>query len=152
MLFLGATNSSAFDNCSPSGALIGVYTCSGTMNTYSTTTVESGINAISISGQSISLKPGFWAKAGSTFTATINTSVNVDSDNDGMLDVWESIYFGNLNQSANGDFDNDGASNYSEYFYHTDPTNPNSKPTSGTKGSTFTYDELGRIKTINRVK
>jgi hypothetical protein len=38
-----------------------------------------------------------------------------DSDNDGMLDVWEIQYFGNLSQGPNTDFDGDGVSNLIEF-------------------------------------
>ena len=151
-LFLGTTNSLAVENCSPSGTLSGVYTCSGSMNTYSTTTVESGKNATQISSQSISLKPGFWAKAGSAFTAKIDTTVDVDADSDGMLDVWEVLYFGSISQYPNGDYDGDGYTNLQEYLANTDPTDPNDKPANISRSSHYEYDELGRIKSITRDK
>lgn len=38
-----------------------------------------------------------------------------DSDDDGMADAWETLYFGNLDQTAGGDFDQDGTDNLSEF-------------------------------------
>ena len=50
-----------------------------------------------------------------------------DADNDGMLDDWETHYFGGTNQTggaADGDWDGDGFPNLSEYIAGTNPTNP----------------------------
>ena len=49
-----------------------------------------------------------------------------DNDSDGMLDVWERIYFGSTTPTAAGDFDGDGASNLSEYNEGTNPADPTS--------------------------
>ena len=153
LLLLGTTNSLAVENCSPSGSLSGTYTCSGATTTYYSTTVESGNSTTLKAGQSITLKPGFWAKAGSTFITVIDVTLNDDSDNDGMPDAWEIQYGLNPNlNDADADYDNDGVSNYLEYVFHTDPTNPNDKPADTSKGITYQYDELGRIKSITRVK
>ncbi len=44
-----------------------------------------------------------------------------DTDNDGLPDEWEKLYFGNLSQDGNGDPDNDGLSNADGYALGTDP-------------------------------
>jgi hypothetical protein len=46
----------------------------------------------------------------------------VDSDADGLPDLWELQYFGNLNQTANGDPDADGLTNLQEYQQGRNPT------------------------------
>ena len=53
-----------------------------------------------------------------------------DDDNDGMPDTWESQYgLDPFTNDAAGDLDNDGYSNYKEYQFNTNPTDPNSVPT-----------------------
>jgi hypothetical protein len=47
-----------------------------------------------------------------------------DSDQDGMNDEWELVFFGNLSQTQTNDFDADGQNNRSEYIAGTNPTNP----------------------------
>ena len=47
----------------------------------------------------------------------------IDSNGNGLPDLWEMANFGNLNQNAAGDADGDGISNLQEFF---DGTNPNS--------------------------
>jgi hypothetical protein len=49
-----------------------------------------------------------------------------DSDNDGLPDVWEWIFFPNdlTKLSRTGDFDNDGLSDLAEYERGSDPTKP----------------------------
>lgn len=42
-------------------------------------------------------------------------SASPDSDSDGMLDSWETTYFGGLTQGAADDFDKDGTNNPTEY-------------------------------------
>jgi len=49
-----------------------------------------------------------------------------DSDNDGLDDQWEWVYFLSLARDGNGDYDADGHSDRSEYLAGTDPTNENS--------------------------
>lgn len=46
----------------------------------------------------------------------------IDSDGDGMDDVWEWQHFGSLAQGALDDFDGDGLPNIAEYRIGTDPT------------------------------
>ena len=48
---------------------------------------------------------------------------NPDTDNDGLTDAWEQLYFGNLSRNGAGDFDNDGFPDRSEFLAGTVPTN-----------------------------
>lgn len=50
----------------------------------------------------------------------------LDTDNDGLPDLWEYRYFGNLSFSGTDDPDNDGVNNHDEYLDGTDPTDPTS--------------------------
>ncbi len=45
-----------------------------------------------------------------------------DTDNDGLADAWEQLYFGNLTQTGAEDPDHDGLSNAEELLAGTDPT------------------------------
>jgi hypothetical protein len=45
----------------------------------------------------------------------------VDSDGDGLPDLWEKIHFGTLDQRAYGDYDGDGISNVQEFMNGTNP-------------------------------
>jgi hypothetical protein len=47
-----------------------------------------------------------------------------DADWDGLPDAWELEHFGNLNQTGADDFDGDGLSNFLEYVWGHDPTQP----------------------------
>jgi hypothetical protein len=63
---------------------------------------------------------------GNPDTDTIMISILTDTDGDGMPNVWENQYPG-LNPNvadADGDLDSDGLLNGDEYFFGTDPTNP----------------------------
>lgn len=51
---------------------------------------------------------------------------NLDSDSDGMRDIWELRYFDALGTAPNADSDNDGISNLDEYLDGTDPSNNSS--------------------------
>ncbi len=51
----------------------------------------------------------------------------LDSDNDGIHDFWENMYFGGIfAQNADGDSDGDGLDNFAEFAFGTDPTKPDS--------------------------
>ncbi len=50
----------------------------------------------------------------------------LDSDNDGLLDGWESHYFQNLYQTGTQDSDGDGLTNEQEHQHGTNPTDGNS--------------------------
>ncbi|MBN1671349.1 MAG: right-handed parallel beta-helix repeat-containing protein [Kiritimatiellae bacterium] len=50
----------------------------------------------------------------------------VDSDQDGMADVWESTWFTNLVRTGEGDADLDGLADGAEYGYGTNPADPDS--------------------------
>jgi pectate lyase len=51
-----------------------------------------------------------------------------DSDNDGMPDAWEGLYFGNISRGSstdsNADLDSDGYTDLEEYLNQTNPTAP----------------------------
>ncbi len=48
----------------------------------------------------------------------------IDSDGDGMPDVWEKRYFGDLSHDGTGDTDSDGLTDLEEFHKRTDPTEP----------------------------
>ncbi len=52
------------------------------------------------------------------------TVIDPDTDDDGLPDDWELLYFGNLDETATGDFDSDGLNNLGEYENNTLPDNP----------------------------
>jgi autotransporter-associated beta strand protein len=57
-------------------------------------------------------------------TGVLNvTSLDPDSDDDGLDDAWESTYFGGLAQGASDDFDGDGTTNLIEYRLGLAPNN-----------------------------
>lgn len=49
-------------------------------------------------------------------------ATNDDEDNDGLLDAWERLYFGNTNATAGADTDGDGLTNLREFTDGTVPT------------------------------
>lgn len=51
----------------------------------------------------------------------VETTVNPNSDNDGLPDEWERQQFGNLDQRGSDDWDGDGFTNVEEYLAGTDP-------------------------------
>ncbi len=58
---------------------------------------------------------------------SIELPANPDSDNDGLPDAWELLYFGSLGVLGNAtDYDVDGQSDWNEYLSGTNPTNANS--------------------------
>ncbi len=48
----------------------------------------------------------------------------VDTDDDGMADEWEQLYFASLDWRPDDDFDGDGMNNLAEYDVGTDPSDP----------------------------
>ena len=57
---------------------------------------------------------------------TAYTDPLLDTDNDGLPDLWEYRYFGNLAGAGTDDPDDDGVNNHDEYLDGTDPTDPSS--------------------------
>ena len=57
---------------------------------------------------------------------TVYTDPLLDTDGDGLPDLWEYRYFGNLAYSGTGDPDGDGVNNHDEYLDGTDPSDPTS--------------------------
>jgi len=53
-----------------------------------------------------------------------NRTIDLDSDHDGMIDIWERLHFRTLAQNGTGDFDRDGFPNLAEFLANTDPTDP----------------------------
>ncbi len=57
---------------------------------------------------------------------TVYTNPLLDTDSDGMPDLWEYKYFGTLTYSGSGDYDGDGVSNLNEYQDGTNPADSSS--------------------------
>lgn len=98
---------------------------------------QSGSTVILWAKSRVRLKPGFRARAGSTFWAAVDADMDgysdveeaTDSDGDGMPDAWEFDH--NLQVFVNdaaGDLDGDGMSNLAEYQAGRDPNNRNDGP------------------------
>jgi hypothetical protein len=77
-----------------------------------------------------------------------------DTDNDGLPDYWEILYFGSLTATdGTTDSDGDGLSDYSEYLAGTDPTDPQSGmwfQGCGGGGDTFTGFTIRWSSVTNR--
>lgn len=81
------------------------------------------------------------------FEASLWTVSKCDMDEDGMDDRWEYEELGGVGYDADDDTDGDTISNYIEYLSKTDPGDPTSTPD---VGAFFSYDSLGRVKSILR--
>lgn len=79
----------------------------------------------------ISLKPGFHAQAGSTFSAISGDYGSLDDitdvDGDHLADWWELTLFGNLDQGPDDDSDGDSITNIEEFCQKIDSSLCNSK-------------------------
>lgn len=64
----------------------------------------------------------------------------VDSDHDGLADLWEMDYFHDLDEVASGDPDNDGVSNIDEQTAGTNPTVGAGNPDADGDGMTDTWE------------
>lgn len=74
-----------------------------------------------------------------------------DSDADGMLDTWETTYFGGLGQPATGDFDNDGTDNLAEFRLGLIPNNGASRFAASITGATLQWpSNTGTSFTVQR--
>jgi uncharacterized repeat protein (TIGR02543 family) len=72
------------------------------------------------SGDSISTRSNFTFQMLRPMALTANFAT--DSDNEGLPDSWEQLYFGNLTQMGTEDPDGDGSSNLVEFQRGTNPT------------------------------
>ena len=54
-------------------------------------------------------------------TVKVSFNSTIDTDQDGLLDDWERIHFGDIDQNPNNDFDGDGFSNLQEFLNGSDP-------------------------------
>ena len=117
-------------------------------------TIQDNRKVFCISPGKLILRPGFRVQAGGYFASLKNVNnvpVDVDLDKDGMPDRWELLNFNaRLTERPSDDYDGDGAPDYVEYKFGSDPNNSTSKPAG--KGTYYEYDEMGRIKTVFRLR
>lgn len=71
----------------------------------------------------------------------------VDSDNDGLPDYWEMLYFGNLSQDGEGSFLGDGISNREKYQNGINPTVDEGQLQN--MKTEYSYDATGRLIKIS---
>ncbi len=57
----------------------------------------------------------------------VESALEPDADDDGMLDAWERLHFGDTNLDGTDDWDGDGLRDGDEYIAGTDPTNARSR-------------------------
>ena len=69
---------------------------------------------------------GFAKFTTGSYTIQVSEQPIIDSDSDGMADVWETFFFTNLTPVALGDEDGDGMSNVDEYVNGYNPKDPTS--------------------------
>ena len=80
------------------------------------------------------------------------TTARIDSDEDGLNDIWETNWFGDLDQNRTSDFDGDGLSEWGEALLDLDPTdndfdndglNDGDEDNNGTDPTDFDTDDDG---------
>jgi Immunoglobulin domain/Divergent InlB B-repeat domain/Immunoglobulin I-set domain len=76
--------------------------------------------------KSDSEKSGFDAAWVDQVVVAVYPDPLLDTDNDGLPDLWEYRYFGDLHYDGTDDPDGDGVNNHDEYLDGTDPTDPTS--------------------------
>lgn len=108
-------------NCGVSGTLVNhqIYSCAG--NLCVAGTVNSGVTVTLTAGGSVTLLPGFSAKAGSTCHIL---GGGVDSDFDGLPDTWEMAQLSTLIYEPDNDPDLDLIDLYWEYLLGLGGNNP----------------------------
>jgi len=67
---------------------------------------------------------GYATSAVAQVAITITLPANPDTDNDGLPDAWEMMFFGNLAQAGDDDTDGDGLTNLQELTAGTNPADP----------------------------
>ncbi|MDF7808736.1 S8 family serine peptidase [Pontiellaceae bacterium B12219] len=95
---------------------------------------------------------------GSQWYSLLVSGDSGDSDDDGMPDSWESLYFSSLTGAvASADLDDDGSSNYSEYIAGTLPNNADSvfqittHDFSSSSGTIINWSTVeGRVYSVSR--
>jgi hypothetical protein len=93
-------------------------------------------------------------QSSSTYIQSIDVSWRVggtgdsklDTDVDGLPDLWERNYFGNLGQTATGDPDGDGLSNQSEYVLGLNPALDQSNDPGSRRN--YNYNLLNRLTSV----
>ena len=86
-----------------------------TSNTFTIDTREADAVVLALSIAQVEESP--------SFTIDTRDPLPLDSDNDGIHDFWEQMYFGNISKySGDDDPDGDGLSNFAEFAFGTDPT------------------------------
>jgi len=121
------TNSVNVTISSATAGATNYYTTDGsTPTTNSASITNNGIITLSQpyanSVRSFAQAAGYQASTAST-SAAFNVVAAEDSDEDGIVDTWEQLQFGNLDQGGTNDPDGDGVSNFDEFIADTQPTN-----------------------------
>jgi len=146
---------SAFADLTVSGDLeSGPYTTTGAITSQGSCSVGAGRGVFFAASGQIVLSSGFHVEDGAVFLASIGNystmGSTTDSDGDSLSDWWEMVYFSGLGPGANGDYDGDGFTNLVEFLTGTSPSDGSQSPAE--TGESFQYDNLGRIKSILRVR
>lgn len=84
------------------------------------------LSKITVNGQPAVIDVNVTLTSDGATGSTITSYVFVDSDLDGLADIWEIEHFGNLNETATGDPDADQLDNTGEQARGTDPNNKDS--------------------------